>query len=256
MCGAGQSVRGLVGRGLAGALLALGLAAPIACAQPCDPSARPPAFELQPGQNVGAVTEGFKVLPLKDHEVVLTFDDGPDPQSTRRVLDLLKERCLVATFFPLGANAAEYPSLIKRILADGHAIGGHSWSHPMLVEMAFAGAIDEILRGFAPLEKAGARPQLFRFPSLSSTPELLDWLKRRGISAVSADIDPWDWAGDPPAETLRRLKDAIREKGRGIILLHDNMSNTARLLPDLLDFLDREGYRVVPLRAAPPVGAG
>jgi peptidoglycan/xylan/chitin deacetylase (PgdA/CDA1 family) len=227
---------------------------PAACAEPCDPSVQPPAIELRAGQNVGGLTEGFEILPLKDREVVLTFDDGPDPLATRRVLDLLKERCVAATFFLLGQHADGNPGLVRRILAEGHAVGGHSWSHPTLVDLSLGEATGEILRGFRPLKTAGATAQLFRFPSLSSSPELLDWMKRRGMSAVSADIDPQDWAGDPPAETLQRLKDALSEKGRGIIVLHDNQPNTARLLPDLLDFLDREGYRVVPLRAAPPAG--
>jgi peptidoglycan-N-acetylglucosamine deacetylase len=242
--------------GLASALLALALIAPAACAQPCDPSARPPAIELRPGQNVGLLTEGFETLPLKDHEVVLTFDDGPDPYTTPQVLDLLRRKCVVATFFPMGERAEKNPGLVKRALAEGHAVGGHTWSHPTLTDLSIAAAAEEILHGFAPLKSAGAPMQLFRFPQLGSSPQLLDWLKRRGVSAVSADIDPWDWAGDPPAQTLQRLREALAEKGRGIILLHDNQPNTAKLLPELLDFLDREGYRVVPLRAAPIKPAG
>jgi peptidoglycan/xylan/chitin deacetylase (PgdA/CDA1 family) len=242
---------GQLGARLAGVLLALGLCASAVCAQPCNPASQPRAIELQPGQNVGTLTDGFEALPLKDHEVVLTFDDGPDPLSTRRVLDILKERCVTATFFPLGERAEREPALIRRAIAEGHAIGGHTWSHPALPGLSLGAAAAEILGGFRPLKSAGAEMRLFRVPQLAASRDLLDWLKARGVSAVSADIDPRDWAGDPPAQTLQRIKKALAEKKRGVILLHDNMANTARLLPALLDFLAGEGYRVVPLRAAP-----
>jgi peptidoglycan/xylan/chitin deacetylase (PgdA/CDA1 family) len=237
-------------------LLVAGFLAPVASAQSCPPSADSRAVELRAGDTVGGLTEGFDPAPLKDREVVLTFDDGPDPQATRRILDLLKQRCVVATFFPLGERAAENPALVQRIVSEGHTIGGHTWSHPDLTGMSVGEAADEILRGFQSVKPAGVPAQLFRFPQLLSSPRLLEWLERRGIATVSADIDPWDWAGDPPAQTLQRLKAQLSEKGRGIILLHDNQANTAKLLPDLLDFLAGEGYRVVPLRAAPPIRSG
>jgi peptidoglycan/xylan/chitin deacetylase (PgdA/CDA1 family) len=240
---------------LVGALLVVCVGTSSAYAQTCDPAARPPAIELAPGQNVGVLTEGFTSPAIRRGEVVLTFDDGPSLKTTRAILDILKKRCLAATFFPLGDRAAEHSDLVKRELAEGHAIGGHTWDHPDLADLPLSDATEEILHGFEPIKSAGVSARLFRFPKLSSSPELLAWLGGRGYSVVGADIDPWDWAVDPPADTLARIKEGLAEKGGGIILLHDDQPNTVQLLPDLLDFLDSEGYRVVLLRAA-ATGAG
>ena len=224
------------------------LAAP-AIAQTCPPAR---TIALAPGDTVGALTPGYRAPPLKAREVVLTFDDGPNANVTPRILDILKQRCLPATFFPIGPSAVQNPELLARVLAEGHAVGGHTASHTDLTTMPLEDAAKDITDGFAPLIAAGASESLFRFPMLSSTPDLTGWLGQHGIAAVSADIDPHDWAGDPPAETLARLKAQLKEKQGGVILLHDNQPNTAELLPVLLDYLLANGYTVVRLTGANP----
>lgn len=215
----------------------------------CDGVSR--TIELSAGQNAGGVEPGYESLGLSAREVVLTFDDGPDGDTTPLILDLLRKACVPATFFVLGGPAEEHPDLLKRELAEGHTIGGHTTSHADLSEEAFAVATRDILDGFRPVEAAGADARLFRFPHLASTPELLAWMKAQGMVAVGADIDPQDWAGDPPERTLARLTEELKVEGGGIILLHDNQPNTVKLLPGLLAFLDREGYAVVRLAGAP-----
>lgn len=223
------------------------LAAAPAFAQTCSPAR---TIKLAPGDKVGALTPGYSVPPLKDHEVVLTFDDGPNTDLTPRILDILKERCLPATFFAIGPNAAQHPELVQRALAEGHAVGGHSTSHSDLTVMTLDDAKKDITEGFAPLTDAGVDARLFRFPMLASTPALTSWLGKNGMAAVSADIDPRDWAGDPPADTLSRLKEQLAEKRGGVILLHDNQPNTVELLPAFLDYLRDNGYTVVRLTGA------
>jgi peptidoglycan-N-acetylglucosamine deacetylase len=233
--------------------LALALAAPAFA----DCSSPQRVIELAPGAHAGAWPEGFTPLALKPKEVVLTFDDGPDPASTPPILDLLKANCVKATFFPIGPNAAAHPDLVKRELAEGHSIGGHTWDHAPLPDMKLADAAADIYRGFQPLRAAGAPIRFFRFPQLAASSELLGWLKQRGITAVSADIDPGDWAGDPPDQTLQRLKGTLKETGGGIVILHDSQPNTAKLLPGLIEFLHREGYSIVQIKpAAQADGAG
>lgn len=239
---------GSFGTGLAAAFAAL--LAPHASAQACNASTPPRTITLVPGQNVGELTPGFTPLLLLDHEVVLTFDDGPDPNATPQILDLLKTNCLPATFFLIGRAARDNPELVRRELAEGHAVGGHTEHHSALADMPLKQATRDISNGFAPLIAAGVEPRLFRFPQLQSSPELLAWLKAHGLSAVSADIDPRDWAGDPPEATLARIEAALNEKGRGVILMHDTQANTEKLLPALIAFLGREGYRVVRLTGA------
>ncbi len=215
----------------------------------CDGSER--TIEISAGQNVGGGEPGYEALDLHAREVVLTFDDGPDAETTPRILDMLREACVRAAFFVLGGQAEEHPNLLKRELAEGHTVGGHTMSHADLSEETFAAATRDILEGFVPVEAVGADASLFRFPHLASTPELLAWLNARGMAAVGADIDPRDWSGDPPDQTLKRLTDQLMARGGGIILLHDNQPNTVKLLPGLLAFLDREGYAVVRLAGAP-----
>lgn len=235
---------GAVGIGIAALAAAVAFAPAPAFAQSCQPVR---TVQLGVGDRIGAHTPGYRAAPLQDREVILTFDDGPNPESTPRILDILKARCLTATFFATGDAAAKHPELVRRELAEGHTVGGHTISHQDLTTLTMSEATGEITDGFVPLLAVGGLANLFRFPHLNSTPELLNWLARRGMAAVSADIDPWDWAADPPKETLARLKKQLIEKRRGVILLHDAQPNTAELLPDLLDFLDGQGYRVVGL---------
>lgn len=218
-------------------------------ASACEATHR--TIELAPGQNVGGKVSGYTPLDLRPREVVLTFDDGPSPETTPRILDALRQACVPATFFLLGDPAEDYPSLVRRVLGEGHAVGGHTRSHTDLTDAPFNEATRDITNGFLPLAAAGGQSNLFRFPQLKGTPQLLGWLREHGMAAVGADIDPSDWAGDSPQETLARIKEQLREQGGGIILLHDNQANTVRLLPELLVFLRSEGYSVVRLVGAP-----
>src|SRR5215467_9132925 len=95
-----------------------------------------------------------QTLPLADHEVVLTFDDGPWPATTSRVLAALVHECVHATFFVIGKNASEHPELVRRIAAEGHTIGTHTWSHPSLKRIKPAAAIEQIDRGISAAETA------------------------------------------------------------------------------------------------------
>ncbi|HVY90396.1 MAG TPA: polysaccharide deacetylase family protein [Hyphomonadaceae bacterium] len=238
------------GLSVAGALGAMLAFCPAALA---DCKAGQPLREvtLVAGQNVGDASQGFAAPPLHDHEVVLTFDDGPDPATTIRVLELLKADCLVASFFPLGVNAQDHPDLIRREIEEGHVVGSHTNDHANLAGEAQRDAIDDIKDGIAKVSAAGGTPTLFRFPQLVATQPLLDWLRSNGIAAVGVNIDSLDWQGGPPEATLKKIEDGLRANGRGIILMHDVQPNTVKLLPALFDFLDRGGYRVVRLSGPP-----
>src|SRR5690242_9860509 len=93
-------------------------------------------------------------LPLHDKEIVLTFDDGPWPGTTPKVLDALKHECVRATFFLLGRNALAAPALARRELADGHTIGYHTFAHPLLSRMSLAAADAEVDRGIVAVDRA------------------------------------------------------------------------------------------------------
>lgn len=198
-------------------------------------------------------------LPLADKEVVLTFDDGPYRPTTTRVLEALARECAKATFFLIGKSAAAEPELARRILAEGHTVGHHSWSHPSMKRLKTDAAMDDIDRGIAADELAlygTARnvptTPLFRFPYFESTPEELDILTSRGIVIVGADLWASDWNPMTPEQELKLITDRVRAAGKGIILFHDTKAQTAAMLPDFLRFLRDNQYRVVHMVTAAP----
>jgi peptidoglycan/xylan/chitin deacetylase (PgdA/CDA1 family) len=193
-----------------------------------------------------------QTLPLQDREVVLTFDDGPNPPTTTKILAALARECVKATFFLIGQSAAAHPDLVKRIAAEGHTVGHHSWAHPDMKKVGNAEAIAQIDRGIAADElalngKASTAPStpFFRFPYFESTPALLDTLQSRGIAVFGADFWASDWNRMTPAEQLKLITDRVKAAGRGIILFHDTKAQTAAMMPDFLRFLRENNYRIV-----------
>jgi peptidoglycan/xylan/chitin deacetylase (PgdA/CDA1 family) len=191
-------------------------------------------------------------LPLDDHEVVLTFDDGPWPATTPLVLAALARECVHATFFLIGRSASEHPDLTRRIAAEGHTVGHHTWRHPSLKRMTLSAATEEIDRGIAADEMALHRvatripsTPFFRFPGFESTPALLDLLQSRGIVVFGADLWASDWNPMTPRQELKLLTDRLDIAGKGIILLHDSKARTAAMLPAFLRYLADNHYRVV-----------
>ena len=191
-------------------------------------------------------------LPLQPKELVLTFDDGPWPNTTLKVLDALKRECVQATFFLLGRNVQAHPQIARRELAEGHSLGHHTFSHPLLGHMRLAKAEAEINRGIAADEYAlyGQRRSdpatpFFRFPGFVSSPALFAYLQDRGIVVFGADVWASDWRPMTPEQELHLLLSRIETVGRGIVLLHDTKAQTARMLPAFLRALKQRGYRIV-----------
>jgi peptidoglycan/xylan/chitin deacetylase (PgdA/CDA1 family) len=203
-----------------------------------------------------------QTLPLGDHEVVLTFDDGPLPATTPRVLAALAAECVRATFFLIGKSASEYPDLVRRIAAEGHSIGHHTWQHPSLMRIKPAEAVEEIDRGIAADEMAlhGVATTIpstpfFRFPGFEMTQATLDLLQSRGIVVFGADLWASDWNPMTPKQELKLLIDRLKIAGKGIILLHDPKAHTAAMLPDFLRYLRDNHYHVVQVVPA-AIGTG
>jgi peptidoglycan-N-acetylglucosamine deacetylase len=191
-------------------------------------------------------------LPLQAKELVLTFDDGPWPGTTPRVLDALRNECVRATFFLLGRNVAAHPDIARRARAEGHSIGHHSYSHPLLSHMPLARAEAEIDRGIAADELAlygerRTRPTtpFFRFPGFASSSALLDRMNERGLVVFGADVWASDWVPMTPNQELRLILSRIDQVGRGIVLFHDTKAQTAQMLPAFLHELKKRGYRIV-----------
>jgi peptidoglycan/xylan/chitin deacetylase (PgdA/CDA1 family) len=199
-----------------------------------------------------------QTLPLGDHEVVLTFDDGPWPATTPRVLRTLANECARATFFLIGRPASEFPWIVRAAAAAGHSIGHHTWTHFSLRRMPHADAVEEIDHGISAVEMAEHGTEtttpstpFFRFPGFESTQATLDLLRSRGISVFSTDLLANDWVRMTPRQELQLLVKRLKLVNRGIILLHDPQATTAAMLPAFLHYLKRHNYRVVHL--VPPI---
>lgn len=193
-----------------------------------------------------------QTLPLRAKELVLTFDDGPWPGTTSRVLDALKHECVRATFFLLGRNAEAHPAVARRELAEGHSVGHHTYNHPLLDRMPLEKAEAEINRGIAADEFAvyGERRNrpitpFFRFPGFASNQALLDRLNDRGIVVFGADVWASDWVAMSPEQELALILARVEKVGRGIVLFHDTKSQTAQMLPTFLRELKRRGFSIV-----------
>jgi peptidoglycan/xylan/chitin deacetylase (PgdA/CDA1 family) len=191
-------------------------------------------------------------LPLGPKEFVLTFDDGPWPTTTPKVLDALKSECVLATFFVVGRNAEAHPGIVRRMLAEGHSMGHHTYAHPLLDHMPIEKAEAEIDRGIAADEVAATGQRrttptspFFRFPGFASTAALLDRLEARGIVVFGADVWASDWLTMTPEQELQLILKRIAKVDHGIVLLHDTKVQTARMLPAFLRELKARGYHIV-----------
>ncbi|XUM20651.1 polysaccharide deacetylase family protein [Bradyrhizobium oligotrophicum S58] len=198
-------------------------------------------------------------LPLHDGEVVLTFDDGPSPPMTDKVLATLARECVRATFFLVGQPASGRAALVQKIAAEGHTVGHHTFTHAHLAHITPEQAVDEIDRGIAADEKAlngvettTPSTPFFRFPYFESTPATLDLLQSRGIVVFGADLWAGDWNPLSPQQTLNRLTSRLNQARKGIILLHDPQPRTVAMLPAFLRYLKKHGYRVVHVVPKPP----
>jgi peptidoglycan-N-acetylglucosamine deacetylase len=188
---------------------------------------------------------------LEQGEVVLTFDDGPWPGNTPAVLAALAAQCVKATFFPIGKHATWHPEILKQVVAQGHTIGSHTWSHADLARKPFEDAKEEIEKGISAVAISAGRPlaPFFRFPSLRQTPELTAYLGERNIGIFSTDLDSFDFKMKSPEQVVDSVMTKLKKFGKGIILMHDFQHPTALALPELLVQLKSNRYRVVQLTA-------
>ncbi|WP_085971828.1 MULTISPECIES: polysaccharide deacetylase family protein [Bradyrhizobium] len=200
-----------------------------------------------------------QTLALADHEVVLTFDDGPNPPTTSKVLAALAQECVRATFFLIGLHASQHPDMVKRIAREGHTIGHHTFSHPFMARIPFDKAKSEVDRGVAAVEMAlhgssTATPStpFFRFPYFQGTQAQLDLLQSRGIVVFGADLWASDWNEMTPEQELKLVTERLAASGKGIVLFHDPKARTAAIMPAFLRYLRENGYRVVHIAPAGP----
>ncbi len=186
-----------------------------------------------------------------DRTVALTFDDGPRPDSTPAVLDVLRARGVTATFFVTGSNAARYPDLVRRIVAEGHALGNHTWSHPDLSGLSAAGRVAEIERtSQAVVDATGTTPCFFRGPyGIHGSASIAGLAWERGMSVVGWSLDTRDWTtpgGWSPTFQQQVVAAATAPAGaHPIVLMHDGggyRQNTVAALDRIISAYVARGY--------------
>jgi peptidoglycan/xylan/chitin deacetylase (PgdA/CDA1 family) len=188
---------------------------------------------------------------LNDHEVVLTFDDGPWLGHTPAVLKALADQCVRATFFSIGKHATYYPDILKKVVAGGHTVGTHTWSHieleGVVKSRGLEAAEEEFEKGASAVKMMAGAPiaPFFRFPELRHPNEMLTYLGERNVAIFSADVDSWDFRIKKPEELTKSLMGKVHKAGKGIILMHDFQKGTSIALPQILGELQKDGFKIV-----------
>jgi peptidoglycan/xylan/chitin deacetylase (PgdA/CDA1 family) len=192
-----------------------------------------------------------ETLPLKDHEVVLTFDDGPLPKYSNQVLKILADECVKATFFAIGEQAKANPEGVRKLVAAGHTVGTHSMTHPLTFNKMPIEKIEaEVNGGIAWTSAAMTDPSsqlapFFRIPGLMRAEGVENYLISRGIQVWSADFPADDWRHVSPDRVYQLAIQRLEAKGKGILLLHDIQARTVAALPKIIRELKARGYHIV-----------
>jgi peptidoglycan/xylan/chitin deacetylase (PgdA/CDA1 family) len=191
-----------------------------------------------------------ETLPLKDHEVVLTFDDGPLPKYSNQVLQILADECIKATFFIIGGQAKANPEGVRKLVAAGHTVGTHSMNHPLTFDrMGIEKFEPEINGGIEWTSAAMTDPSklapFFRIPGLMRAEAVENYLISRGIQVWSADFPADDWRHVSSDRVYQLAIQRLEAKGKGILLLHDIQARTVAALPKIIRDLKARGYRIV-----------
>jgi peptidoglycan/xylan/chitin deacetylase (PgdA/CDA1 family) len=223
-------------------LTTLAAAAPAPAVAPATPA---PAKEAA----TPALPAGPKITFSQCHVdgpyIAMTFDDGPHGANTPRLLDMLKQRKIHATFFMVGQCVAEFPDIVKRIAAEGHEVANHSWSHPQLSSMSEAGVRDQLQKTHdAIIAACGVTPNVMRPPYGAFTARQRAWAHGEwGYKCILWDVDPLDWK----VRNAEHVKNEILKStvAGSIILAHDIHKTTVDAMPETLDGLLAKGFKFV-----------
>lgn len=232
-----QKASGLEGVGVYGVKTRQAMARALA-APPPAPAPQPPL-------------KGLFHADAFDRRVALTFDDGPHPVNTPKVLDILKQYNARATFFVTGENAKRYPELIKRIVAEGHTLGNHSHRHADLTRLTAAEVKADLETTHREVEKALGRPYALtqvRPPYGAMDQEVKDVLRANETLAVMWNVDSNDWRHrNDDGAILKEIFEGANSvyAGGGVVLFHDIHPQTVRVLDDVLARLQREQFKIV-----------
>lgn len=177
--------------------------------------------------------------------IAMTFDDGPHPKNTPRLLDMLRQRNIKATFYVIGTNVKRYPDIARRIVAEGHEIGNHTWTHPNLTKLSDSQVRTQMVSTRDQIVQAtGVMPRTVRPPYgalLTRQREML--FNEFGYPTIMWSVDPRDW--QRPGVSVVRDRILTETKNGSIVLAHDLHGPTVDAMPQTLDGLLAKGFQFV-----------
>lgn len=217
---------------------------------------QPPMVQQAPQRPINPNYSGSRRLPqsmttsysrakVQQPFIAMTFDDGPHPTNTPRLLDMLRERNIRATFYVVGPNVKRYPNLLRRMVAEGHEIGNHTVTHSnmrKLSQQRIRAELGEVHNGI--LAATGVAPQTMRPPYGALRTEQREFIRREfGYPTILWNVDPEDWKRPGVGVVTQRLVEGARPGG--ILLAHDIHAPTITAMPGTLDELLRRGFRFI-----------
>ncbi|MHA0858004.1 polysaccharide deacetylase family protein [Paenibacillus sp. CMAA1364] len=216
-----------------------------------------PTTTLEKKKSSATLSELYRKFPEtmltkgpKQRRIALTFDDVPDPRFTSDVLDILSKYHVKATFFIVGQRAKKHPELVRRIHREGHAIGNHSYNHPLFTKISMDSYKKQILHTEQIIDQLiHYKPKLIRPPYGEITEEQLKWAKKQGYKIVNWNVDSLDWKGLNKEEVMKNI---LTHVGPGSIILQHagggvgaDLNGTVQALPEVIKELTRKGYSFV-----------
>ena len=196
------------------------------------------AYNREEAAQAGAWEAG---MPEQTKYVALTFDDGPQPETTERLLDGLRQRGASATFFLVGERAAACPELVRRMKAEGHQVGSHTWSHVRLQGANVQTILEETGRAQQLLTQILGEGSYWLRPPYG----LLDEQERAllDVPLIKWSVDPRDWESRDTAKVVEAVMGTVQENS--IVLLHDIYPTSVEAALQIIDMLTPQGYRFV-----------
>jgi len=187
----------------------------------------------------------FSRVAVNDKYIAITFDDGPQPQNTPRLLDMLRARNIKATFYMVGSNVDLYPQVVRRVVAEGHEVGNHSYTHRLFSKMSDSDIRQELARTRdAIVRAAGVQPHTLRPPFGGMLPRQREWVNTEfGYPIILWSVDPFDWRRPGPSVVCARILSSTT--AGSIVLAHDIHRQTVDAMPATLDGLLQRGFKFV-----------
>lgn len=206
-----------------------------------------------------AANAGGRSIPIycvrtEKKQVSLSFDAAWGNDQTQKLLDILAKYKVKSTFFLVGDWVRTYPDDVKKIAAAGHDVGNHSNTHPYMTQLDGDGIKNEIEICSSEVEKlTGKRPTLFRPPYGDYNNAVVDTVNGLGMYCVQWSIDSLDWQDPSPSEILAKVQNNLAPGA--IILMHNGAKNTPDALPSVIEYIQSQGYEIVPISQLLPKGS-